>query len=166
MRVLGIDPGSRHTGYGVVENDGKRLVPVLYGSLSLPASMGLPMRLGSIFTEIRRLIKEARPTEMAVEAVFVARNARSALILGHARGAAMAAGIHGGLQVFEYSALEIKQAVVGYGKAEKGQVAHMVRLLLGLHDLQDPHAADALAAAVCHIHARSFHTRCSLPQRL
>ncbi|ROQ90681.1 crossover junction endodeoxyribonuclease RuvC [Desulfosoma caldarium] len=165
MRVLGIDPGSRHTGYGVVENVGDRLVPVLFGSLSLPASMELPTRLGSIFTGIRRIIEQASPTEMAVEAVFVSRNARSALILGHARGAAMAAGIHGGLQVFEYSALEIKQAVVGYGKAEKSQVARMVGLLLGLHDLQDPHAADALAAAVCHIHARSFPTLYSPAQR-
>ncbi|MEJ5347346.1 MAG: crossover junction endodeoxyribonuclease RuvC [Desulfosoma sp.] len=159
MRVLGIDPGSRHTGYGVVEEDGNRLIPVHYGSLPLPASMPLPVRLGSIFKEIRRIIEETGPKEMAVEEVFVARNARSALILGHARGAAIAAGIHGGLQVFEYSALEIKQAVVGYGKAEKIQVAHMTRILLGLRDLSDPHAADALAAAICHIHARSLVTR-------
>lgn len=159
MRVLGIDPGSRHTGYGVVDGDGDRLLTVAWGSVPLPASLPLPARLGRIFTEISGLIQQTRPDEMAVEDVFVSRNARSALILGQARGAAIAAGIHGGLPVSEYSALEIKQAVVGYGKAEKNQVMHMMRFLLALHDLNDPHAADALAVAVCHIHARTFSRR-------
>lgn len=159
MRVLGIDPGSRHTGYGVVDANGDRLIPIVYGSIPLPASLSVPARLGHIFASISRVIQETRPDEMAVEEVFVSRNARSALILGQARGAAIAAGMHGGVQVHEYSALAIKQAVVGYGKADKTQVAHMVRLLLGLHDLTDPHAADALAAAVCHIHMQSSTNR-------
>ncbi len=165
MRVLGIDPGSRHTGYGVVECDGDRLIPVASGSVPLPATLPLPVRLGRIFTEISRLIEETRPEEMAVEDVFVSRNARSALILGQARGAAIAAGIHGGVGVFEYSALEIKQAVVGYGKAEKSQVMHMIRLLLAMHELNDPHAADALAVAVCHIHARTLSRRFRIAHR-
>lgn len=165
MRVLGIDPGSRHTGYGVVEHDGDRLIPVASGSVPLPATLTLPTRLGRIFAEVSRLIQETRPEEMAVEDVFVSRNARSALILGQARGAAIAAGIHGGIPVFEYSALEIKQAVVGYGKAEKGQVMQMIRLLLAMHDLKDLHAADALAVAVCHIHARTFSQRFRVAER-
>ncbi|WP_448383591.1 crossover junction endodeoxyribonuclease RuvC [Desulfosoma sp.] len=165
MRVLGIDPGSRHTGYGVVDGDGDRLLTVACGSVPLPASLPLPARLGRIFTEISRLIQETHPEEMAVEDVFVSRNARSALILGQARGAAIAAGIHGGLRVFEYSALEIKQAVVGYGKADKNQVIHMVRFLLGPPDLSDLHAADALAVAVCHIHARTFSRRFRVADR-
>ncbi|MEJ5366294.1 MAG: crossover junction endodeoxyribonuclease RuvC [Desulfosoma sp.] len=165
MRVLGIDPGSRHTGYGVVDGDGDRLRTVTCGSVPLPASLPLPVRLGRIFTEISGLIEHTRPDEMAVEDVFVSRNARSALVLGQARGAAIAAGIHGGLRVFEYSALEIKQAVVGYGKAEKNQVMHMIRVLLALHDLNDPHAADALAVAVCHIHARTSSQRFRVADR-
>lgn len=156
MRVMGIDPGATITGYGIVESRGQQLLHIASGAIRLPRA-DIGARLGMIFDRIGDAIDEARPEAVAVEKVFFARNARSALILGQARGAALVAcGRATGCPVHEYSALEIKQAVVGRGRADKTQVQHMVRVLLGLREAPQADEADALACAICHInHARS-----------
>lgn len=155
MRVMGIDPGSVITGWGVVESRGAALHYIDSGMIRPPRT-GVSERLLVIFEQVREAIRVNRPDAIAVEKVFVARNARSALTLGQARGAALVAC--GGLcdSVVEYSALQIKQAVVGRGRADKRQVQHMMRVLLGLREAPQADTADALACAVCHInHARS-----------
>ncbi|MEA3411379.1 MAG: crossover junction endodeoxyribonuclease RuvC [Pseudomonadota bacterium] len=153
-RILGIDPGSRLTGYGIVESDGRRSVHVRNGCIRA-GSGPLPERLGIIYREVEAIVADYRPGELAVEAVFVARNAASALKLGHARGAAICAGVHHGLPVSEYSARVVKQALVGSGAADKRQVRHMVARLLSVDDDLQEDAADALAVALCHAHTRS-----------
>ncbi|MBF0158693.1 MAG: crossover junction endodeoxyribonuclease RuvC [Magnetococcales bacterium] len=152
MRVLGVDPGLTVTGWGVVETDGSRLRAIGYGTLTSDAHTPLPLRLSAIFHRLVQVVGEHRPGVAAVEEVFMARNAASALKLGQARGAAMVAVSSCGLVVHEYSALLIKKSVVGYGRAEKQQVQAMMRLLLSMAELPPADAADALAAAVCHIH--------------
>lgn len=155
MRVMGIDPGSNITGWGVVEARGHGLSHIASGAIRLPRA-DVSARLLVIFESIREAIRENRPDAIAVEKVFIARNARSALTLGQARGAAMVACSALCEAVEEYSALEIKQAVVGRGRADKQQVQHMVRVLLSLREAPQADAADALACAICHInHARS-----------
>lgn len=154
MRVFGIDPGSVRTGYGCVETDGSRHRLVTCGTIAPPAAAGLPERLRCIHDRLLDLIRHARPDAVAIENLFHARNVRSALVLGHARGVAVLAAVEAGLAVIEYTPAEIKLAVVGYGRAEKHQVQHMVTLLLGLDTAPSPHdAADALAVAICHAHA-------------
>lgn len=150
MRVLGIDPGSRITGFGVVEagRDGLRCVDS--GAIRL-GSGPLSDRLHQIYQRLAAVIAATGPDCMAVEKVFLASNPQSALVLGQARGAAMVLGANRGLDVVEYSALQIKQAVVGKGKAAKPQVQHMVRVLLGLRQTPGADSADALACAICHI---------------
>ena len=151
MRILGIDPGSRITGYGVIESDGKRSSYIDSGCIHIKAVL-IADKLGIIFTEIDRVVKIHRPQELSVEQVFVSRNVASALKLGHARGAAICAAVNRGLPVSEYSPRTIKQAVVGSGAADKTQIQHMVGRLLGLsHELRAD-AADALAVALCHAH--------------
>ena len=151
MRVLGIDPGSRNTGLGVVETtrDGLRLVACECIRMRNEA---LSARLALIYRGVRRVITEHRPESAAIEQVFVANNARSALVLGQASGSATCAAVIAGCEVAEYSALQIKQAVVGVGGAKKEQVQHMVRALLGLAAQPGADEADALACAICHIH--------------
>lgn len=151
--ILGIDPGSRVTGFGIIEVIGSRQTYVACGCVR-PADAELAGRLGEIYRGVDEIIARYRPSELAIEQVFMARNAASALKLGHARGAAIVAATCRGLQVFEYSARQIKQAVVGTGAAQKAQVQHMVRLLLELSDAPQADAADALAAALCHAHSR------------
>jgi len=153
VRILGIDPGSVRTGYGCVETDGTRHRLVTAGALSPAAEAPLAERLLHIHSGLARLMTEVRPDCVAVEELFHARNARSALVLGHARGVAVLAAVQAGVPVVEYTPAEIKRAVVGYGRAEKGQLGHMVKLLLGLDAVPSPHdAADALAVAICHAH--------------
>jgi len=153
MRVLGVDPGSRVTGFGVVDvASNGRLHYVASGCIRAPAG-DLAGRLKSIYDGVNEIIAAYRPSVFVAERVFVARNADSALKLGQARGAALCAGISGGLAVSEYSAREIKRAVVGLGGADKRQVQHMVRALLALDRAPPPDAADALACAICHAHA-------------
>lgn len=152
MRVIGIDPGSRITGYGVVERAGGRLRHVASGCLRLPAEDGASARLMALYDGLAGILAETRPAGAAVEKVFFARNAQSALTLGQARGVAVLSLARHGIPVAEYSALEIKQAVVGRGRAEKPQVQHMVRALLGLTRAPQADAADALACAICHLH--------------
>ncbi len=151
MRILGIDPGSRTTGYGLIDADGSRSVYVASGCLQVSGA-GLPERLGMIFRELSALIEEYAPRELAIESVFMHRNADSALKLGQARGAAICAAVTRDLPVAEYAPREIKQAVVGRGGADKQQVQHMVRVLLKLSDTPRADAADALAVALCHSH--------------
>lgn len=155
MRVMGIDPGSTITGYGVVEARGAGLHHVASGAIRVPRT-DIGARLSFINGQIREAIAEHRPEVVAVEKVFIARNARSALTLGQARGAALVACGELCTPVQEYSALEVKQALVGRGRAEKQQVQHMVRVLLGIREALQADTADALACAICHInHARS-----------
>jgi len=152
VRVFGIDPGSERTGYGCVETDGSRHRIVLCGAIA-PGARPFPDKLLAIHRELAALLLECGPDSVAIENVFHAANARSALKLGHARGVAMLAAAQAGLPVAEYTPTEIKRAVVGYGRAEKPQVQQMVRLLLGLAAVPSPHdAADALAVAICHVH--------------
>ena len=149
VRVIGLDPGSRVTGYGVIQTDGTAFRHVESGNIRLRDS-ALPLRLHDIFESLSQIIERTNPEVMAVEKVFMARNAQSALTLGQARGAAIVVAVQYGLDVEEYSALQVKQAVVGHGKAAKQQVQHMVRVLLGLHRSPAMDAADALACAICH----------------
>ena len=152
-RILGIDPGSRHTGYGLVEHKGNKVTFLHCGTLHL-ATGEVPARLGAIFTGLTEVLAAWQPDEVSIEKVFMARNADSALKLGQARGAAITAAVHAGLPVFEYSARQVKQAVVGKGGAEKDQVAQMICYLLQLEKKPQADAADALAIAVCHAHMR------------
>jgi crossover junction endodeoxyribonuclease RuvC len=153
MRIFGIDPGSERTGYGCVESDGSRHRLVICGVLAAPPRAGFPERLLAIHDGLATLLARHRPDCVAIEDVFHARNVRSALKLGHARGVALVAATRAGVPVVAYSPAEIKRAVVGYGRAEKHQVQHMIRLLLGLDSAPAPHdVADALAVAICHLH--------------
>jgi crossover junction endodeoxyribonuclease RuvC len=160
MRVLGIDPGTVATGYGLVELRGDTLHAVTFGTISSRAGLSFAQRLLHIYQELRTLLTRARPDCAAVEAVFFARNVQSALRLGQARGVALLALAQEAVEIHEYSALEVKQAVTSYGRAEKGQVQEMVRLLLRLPEVPRPaDAADALAVAICHHHAARLKAR-------
>lgn len=152
VRILGIDPGSRTTGYGVIDAAGGQITLVECGSIETSGEHS--DRLRHIFGEIGRLVRRGVPDEIAIERVFVHRNADSALKLGQARAAALCATFMAELPIHEYAARQIKKAVVGRGGADKSQVQHMVRLLLGLADTPRPDAADALAAAICHANMR------------
>jgi crossover junction endodeoxyribonuclease RuvC len=155
VKIFGIDPGSERTGYGCVEIEGSRHRIVTSGAIRTPASASFPEKLLSIHTGLAALIRECRPDCAAIESIFHAVNARSALKLGHARGVAMLAAVEAGLPVFEYTPAEVKRAVVGYGRAEKQQVQMMVKLILGLAVLPTPFdASDALAIAICHSNAQ------------
>ncbi len=164
MRILGIDPGSKATGYGFIEQQGNRLIHLDNGAITTDSKTDLALRLQRIYQEIYRLIEEHRPDVVAVEQVFMARNPASALKLGHARGVVLLAGVNAGLPVFEYSALQIKSAVVGYGRAGKHQVQQMTRVLLNLPEVAQEDAADALAAAICHAHSHHLQQRTSQPR--
>jgi crossover junction endodeoxyribonuclease RuvC len=154
MRVLGIDPGTLTSGYGIVAEEDHKLFHVASGGISPSAKQPFPKRLKKIYEEIEKIIGKYRPHVVVVENLFVSKNIQSALKLGHSRGVAILAAMNAGLPVFEYSPLEVKQAVVGNGKAEKKQVQLMVKALLELPKAPHPaDAADALAAAICHIHS-------------
>jgi crossover junction endodeoxyribonuclease RuvC len=154
MRVLGIDCGGEYTGYGVVEMHARgELVCLCCGAIKLSPREPLPRRLSRIYDGLGRLILEHRPDEVAIEEIFYALNVKSALKLGQVRGVAMLAAAAAGLEVAEYSPLTIKSSVVGYGRAEKQQVQHMVTRLLSLTEPPEPmDASDALAIAICHLH--------------
>jgi crossover junction endodeoxyribonuclease RuvC len=158
VRILGIDPGSRLTGYGIIEVTGDRTVCVAHGVIKT-GNGEFPERLGIIFSGIRRLIAEHRPGQAAVESVFVSRNPNSALKLGQARGAAICALVEQGITVSEYSPRSVKQAIVGRGGADKIQVKHMISMLLQLKADLAEDAADALAVALCHHHTQQTAQR-------
>lgn len=153
VRILGIDPGSQVTGYGIVDSARPQIRAIEWGCIRTAGEHC--DRLRSIFDALVRIVAEHRPVEIAVESVFVHRNADSALKLGQARAAALCATFGASLPIYEYSPRRIKKAVVGKGGAEKEQVQHMVRMLLGLRDEIEADAADALAAAICHAHSRT-----------
>ena len=164
MKVFGIDPGSARTGYGCVQTDGTRHTLIACGAISIPSSRPFPEKLKVIHTELGALMKRHRPDVVAIENLFHAANARSALKLGHARGVAMLAAVEAGVPIVEYTPAEVKQSVVGYGRAEKEQVQAMVQLLLGLGKPPSPFdASDALAIAVCHLHRMNLHGVSALP---
>ncbi|MEA3278808.1 MAG: crossover junction endodeoxyribonuclease RuvC [Pseudomonadota bacterium] len=151
-RILGIDPGSRNTGFAVIDTNGMRSVRVASGCIRV-GGRPWPDRLGLIFDGVAQVVDEYSPHEMAVEQLIFARDPVAALKLGQARGAVLCAGLKGGVRVHEYSPKSVKQAVVGTGGAEKAQVQHMVRVLLSLPDEPAEDEADALALALCHAHS-------------
>jgi crossover junction endodeoxyribonuclease RuvC len=154
VRIFGIDPGSARTGYGCVETDGRVARLVTCGAITAPGRDPFPQRLARIHRELSALIASNAPDCVAIESLFSAVNARTALKLGHARGVAMLAAVQCGCPVVEYTPAAVKRAVVGYGRAEKHQVQQMIKLLLGLTKPPSPHdAADALAVAICHLHS-------------
>ncbi len=148
--ILGVDPGSRAMGYGIILNSKAGVKFETAGVLRPPQNIGLAEKLLFLFEGLTEIIDQFKPAASAVEAVFNARNARSALILGHARGVALLAASSRALEVFEYTPAQVKQAVVGYGRAEKRQVQNMVKMLLNLPKAPAQDAADALAVAICH----------------
>lgn len=158
MIVLGIDPGSRITGYGIIEKQGNRLLHIDNGAIFTDTAGDFPLRLHRIFTGLSAIIEQYRPDAMAVEQIFFSNNVQSALKLGQARGAAIVAGVTAGLPVSEYTALQVKQAVVGHGKAAKEQVQQMVKILLNLPEIAQADASDALAVAVCHANSATLRS--------
>jgi crossover junction endodeoxyribonuclease RuvC len=154
VRILGIDPGSQITGFGVVDIVGNRTTAVEWGSIRTGGEHS--DRLRNIFVGLGQIVREYRPTEIAIERVFLSRNADSALKLGQARAAAICATFEANVPIYEYSARHIKKAVVGRGAAEKDQVQRMVQMILGLREALAADAADALAAAICHANARTL----------
>ena len=153
MRIFGIDPGSERTGFGCIESVDGRHRLVACGALGGAGAATFPEKLKAIHAGLCEMLDRHRPDCVAIEDIFYARNVRSALRLGHARGVAILAACEAGLPIAEYAPAEIKRAVVGYGRAEKPQVQQMIKLQLGLEAVPTPHdAADALAVAVCHLH--------------
>ena len=153
IRILGVDPGSRITGFGVIEHGPRGSRAVAWGDIRTEGE-ALPERLRSLFDQLSAVVHEHAPQEVAVERVFVHKSVDSALKLGQARGAALCAVFGAGAAIFEYAPREIKQAVVGHGGAEKRQVQHMIQVLLSMSELPRSDAADALAVALCHAHRR------------
>lgn len=151
-RVLGLDPGSRRTGFGVVERSGSQFRALAHGVLAPAARLDLPHRLHAIAAGARERIAEWQPDAVVVEEAFYHESVRSTLVLGHVRGALLVAAVEAGVPVAEYTPREIKLSVAGSGAASKEQVAYMVRRMLGVKGALPPDAADALAAALCHLH--------------
>lgn len=149
MRIIGIDPGTGILGFGVIDVKGSKTSMVTAGVIRTPAHTPLPERLGEIYDGLTDIIEETKPTVMAIEKLFFARNVTTAMSVSHARGVAMLTGHQAGLDIEEYTPLQIKQTMTGYGKADKKQVQEMVRLQLGLKEVPKPDdCADALAAAI------------------
>lgn len=154
MIILGVDPGTAITGYGFVQSDGTDLGLIDYGAITTPATWTMPRRLEHIYTELAGLIRKHQPSDAVVEKLFFSRNVTTALSVGQARGVALLALSQANIAIHEYTPLEVKQAVVGYGRAEKFQIQQMVRMLLQLDFVPQPDdAADALAIAICHAHS-------------
>ena len=154
MLVLGIDPGTAITGYGLVKGEDDSLTLVDYGAITTSSDQPLPERLQRIYQELTALIEDRQPTAVAVEELFFSKNVRTALSVGQARGVALLASANAGLPIHEYTPLQVKQAIAGYGRATKDQVQQMVKMLLALDSVPQPDdAADAIAVAICHIHS-------------
>jgi crossover junction endodeoxyribonuclease RuvC len=154
MLVLGIDPGTAITGWGIVEQDGDSLALVDYGTVTTAQGAPLTERLQVIYRELSQILSTHRPDVVAVEKLFFSKNVRTALVVGHARGVVLLAIADAGLPLHEYTPLEVKQSVSGYGRASKEQVQKLVQILLGLDFIPEPDdAADAIAVAICHIHS-------------
>lgn len=157
MIILGIDPGMAIMGYGVIESDSYDMKLIDYGTVTTPSTMDTPQRLLTIYNSVEELVNKYSPDAIAYEELFFNQNVKTALIIGHARGAAVVAGAKQGIDLFEYTPLQVKQAVVGYGRADKHQVQSMVKLLLHLKEIPKPDdAADALAVAICHCNSGRY----------
>lgn len=165
MIILGIDPGSRRTGFGLIDNHATRIEYIHSGHIRVEGA-ALPERLGHIFAAIGEVIRQYNPEQMGIENVFMARNADSALKLGQARGAAICAAHQAGLEIAEYAPREIKQAIVGTGAANKEQIEHMVKRLLGLRQKLQSDEADGLAIAICHAQFYATQQKTGLPAEL
>ena len=162
MRVLGIDPGYAILGYGIVDINGSRLSPIAYGVVTTDKDMEMPKRLKHIYSRLMEIIEDHEPDVSSIEELFFNSNAKTAILVGQARGTAVLACINSGLEVYEYTPLQIKQALVGYGRAEKDQVQYMVKTLLNLKEVPKPDdAADAVAAAICHCNSATSLGRIS-----
>ena len=154
MKILGIDPGYAILGYGVIEKTGNKFIPCSYGSLTTDKDMPMPQRLELLYDGLREVIEYERPDAASIEELYFNNNAKTAIYVGQARGVAMLACIKAGLEIAEYTPLQIKQALVGHGRAEKRQVQMMVKTILNLREVPKPDdTADALAAAICHGHS-------------
>ncbi len=154
MLILGIDPGTAIMGYGLIEKKGQNLFPVNYSCWRTPADMPMPQRLRHLYESLENILLKYSPDVMAVEELFFNRNTSTALSVGQARGIVLLSAARNNIEVFEYTPLQVKQAVVGYGKADKQQVQYMVRALLSLKENPKPDdTADALAIAICHAHS-------------
>ena len=156
MRIIGIDPGFAIMGYGILDYNGNRFKTVHYGSIGTKAGVPMPERLKLLYDGLTEIIQEYKPDEASIEELFFNRNVTTAIGVGEARGIALLACVEGGLSVSEYTPMQIKQALVGYGKAEKKQVQTMVKTILNLKEVPKPDdTADAVAAAICHAHSRN-----------
>lgn len=154
MLILGIDPGTAIVGFGVVLKEGNHLKKVAYGVIRTEAGLPMPRRLNQIYDQLREIIAQYNPDSIAVEQLFFNRNVTTNLTVGQARGVILLAAEQAGKEVAEYTPLQVKQAVVGYGRAEKKQIQEMVKMLLCLQEIPKPDdAADALAIAICHAHS-------------
>ena len=151
MLVLGVDPGSLVTGYGLLEKKGNQMTCVHLGAITSARHVPFYERIHNIFRSMVEIMEHYRPQEMAIEDVFFAKNVKSALKIGHARGAVLVAAMESGVKIFEYTPLEIKKSVVGYGRATKEQVRSMVQVILGLKNHTSLDTSDALATAICHL---------------
>jgi crossover junction endodeoxyribonuclease RuvC len=156
MKVLGIDPGSRNLGFGLVSRTGNKLIHHKHGTLKFNTKLDSNERLYEIYQKIKELLVELNPDAVAIEKVFLAKNFVSALKLGQARGVVILAVMEKGLPLFEYSPNEVKQACVGFGHADKKQIAKMISLLLNVHEFETLDASDALAVAICHLEISRF----------
>jgi crossover junction endodeoxyribonuclease RuvC len=156
MLVLGVDPGSLVTGYGLLEKKGNRITCVHSGAITSARHVPFYERIHKIFRSMVEIMEYYRPQEMAIEDVFFAKNVKSALKIGHARGAVLVAAVESGVKIFEYTPLEIKKSVVGYGRATKEQVRSMVQVILGLKTHQSLDTSDALATGICHLNWTRF----------
>jgi crossover junction endodeoxyribonuclease RuvC len=152
--ILGIDPGIAITGYGVIDYEGNKFSTIDYGAITTEAKLAMPERLLILNKGIKDLARKYKPDAFAIEELFFNKNVKTALTVGHARGAIIVAACEEGLNIYEYTPLQVKQAVVGYGRAEKHQVQQMVKMILNLNEVPKPDdVADALAIAICHAHS-------------
>ncbi|MFC5447233.1 crossover junction endodeoxyribonuclease RuvC [Paenibacillus aestuarii] len=160
MRILGIDPGIAIVGFGFIDKIGSKLTPVQYGSIQTEAHTDPSVRLKDVYDATTQLIEKYKPDALAIEKLFFNRNVTTAFTVAQARGVIILAGVQAGLPVAEYTPLQVKQAVVGYGKAEKQQVQEMVKIFLKLAKVPKPDdVADALAVAICHAHSSTMQTK-------
>lgn len=159
MKILGIDPGSRLLGYGLVSKTGSKITAHAHGTLRFNTKVEANERLIEIYRGVRELVEKFKPNHVAIEKVFMAKNAVSALKLGQARGVAILAVIEQNIQIFEYSPNAVKQSVVGFGHADKDQVQTMISRLVGIKEFSTVDASDALAIAICHLHTYSYTSR-------
>lgn len=163
MRILGIDPGYAILGWGILDFKGNHFSVVDYGAITTDAQMEMPMRLQHLYTELTSVITQYEPEVASIEELFFNSNAKTAILVGQARGVAVLACVNGGLEINEYTPLQIKQALVGYGRADKKQVQTMVKAILNLQEVPKPDdTADAVAAAICHGHASGNRVRAIL----